>query len=497
MTLRASGILLHVTSLPSRFGIGDCGPSAYQFIDFLIESKQSYWQIIPLTPPNPRHFSPYHSPSAFAGNPFLISPEFLVRDGLLDREDIEPVPQFPEDNVDFPRVMHYKSMLLEKAYAIFRTKGTDVEYEWFCNENRFWLDDYALFKALDTEYQGRPWHEWPEGLRDRHSSAMSKAAEDLGEAVYKEKFIQYVFAKQWSALKTYCNKNNVHIIGDLPVYVDFHSSDVWSNPSFFKLDPAKRPLMVAGVPPDYFSATGQLWGHPIYNWEAIRDAGYSWWLDRIGHNLKHCDVLRIDHFRGFAGYWEVPASETTALNGRWQDGPGAHFFSAVLKRFAQLPIIAEDLGVITPDVRELMAQFGFPGMKVLLFAFGEDLPANPYAPHNINRNSVVFTGTHDNNTVRGWFDHEATRDEKERLFSYLGREVSSELVHWEMVRLALMSVADTAIVPMQDIVGLGSEARMNLPSQKEDNWHWRLTVDRLTSQLAQQLRAVTEIYGRA
>jgi 4-alpha-glucanotransferase len=313
----------------------------------------------------------------------------------------------------------------------------------------------------------------------------------------REKFIQFVFSRQWSDLKKYCNANNIHLIGDLPVYVDYHSADVWTHPSFFKLNEAKQPIMVAGVPPDYFSATGQLWGLPIYNWDALRDAGYSWWIDRIGRNFKQCDILRIDHFRGFAGYWEVPAHEETALNGQWQDGPGAHFFSSVLRRFPQLPVIAEDLGFITPDVRELMREFNFPGMKVLLFAFGDDLASNPYAPHNIDRNAVVFTGTHDNNTVRGWFDNEATEGEKARLFAYLGREVSPDAIHWEMVRLALMSVADTAILPMQDIVGIGGEGRMNQPSRKEDNWHWQLGPDCISSELAQKLRTLTETYGRA
>ncbi len=497
MRLRASGILLHITSLPSRFGIGDLGPAAYEFVDFLARSKQRYWQIIPLTPPNPQHYSPYHSPSAFAGNLLLISPELLVEQGLLTAKDIEEGPNFPSDTIDFPTVISYKSSLLDKAFERFRSKPRSDVYNQFLERNKAWLQDHTLFRALSGQFSGHKWNEWPDDLRDRQPKALQEAARTQKDAIEKEEFIRYTFFAQWFKLKEYCNGRRIHVIGDLPVYVDFHSADVWANPSLFKLNEEKRPYVVAGVPPDYFSPTGQLWGHPIYDWKAIRNEGYSWWIERIGHNLKQCDVLRIDHFRGFAGYWEVPAEELTALNGQWQDGPGAHFFSAILRRFPQLPIIAEDLGVITPDVRELMRQFDFPGMKVLLFAFDENLPSNPYAPHNLVRNSVVFTGTHDNNTVRGWFENEATEAEKARLFSYLGRDVPPDIIHWEMVRLALMSVADTAILAMQDVLGLGGEARMNLPSQKEDNWHWRLTPDRLSSQLEQKLRAVTEIYGRA
>jgi len=497
MILRASGILLHITSLPTRFGIGDLGPAAYRFADFLAESKQRYWQIIPLTPPNPEHYSPYHSPSAFAGNPLLISPELLVEQRLLTDKDTKAVPSFPSETVDFPGVILYKSSLLERAYQTFQSTNKSADYDHFLEANRSWLPDHALFKALTARFAGKPWSEWPAELRDRRPYALEDARRTEKVAIEKEEFVQYSFFSQWFRLKEYCNSRNIHIIGDLPVYVDFHSADVWANQTFFKLDKDRRPYVVAGVPPDYFSPTGQLWGQPIYDWPALKDDGYSWWVQRIGHNFKLCDLMRIDHFRGFAGYWEVPADEPTALNGTWQDGPGAHFFSTILKRFPKLPIIAEDLGVITPDVRELMSEFDFPGMKVLLFAFDENLPSSPYAPHNITRNSVVFTGTHDNNTVRGWFENEATEAEKARIFSYLGHEVPSDLIHWEMVRLALMSVADTAILPMQDVLGLGTEARLNLPSQKEDNWHWRLTSDRLTHRLAKELGALTEIYGRA
>ncbi len=497
MSLRASGILLHISSLPSRFGIGDMGPAAYAFADFLADTKQSYWQIIPLTPPNPRHYSPYHSPSAFAGNPLFVSPEILVQDGLIDQSDLEDCPQFPEDRVDFPAVMEFRNGLLRRAYERFRDREPSHEYHAFREAESAWLDDYCLFHALSVRYQDRPWNEWPEDLRDRRPDALRIAADELRDEIDMQVFVQFTFFKQWDALKTYCNSRGIKIFGDLPVYVDFNSADVWTHPHFFKLDDAKSPYVAAGVPPDYFSATGQLWGLPIYNWDALKDAGYSWWLERIRHNMRLCDLLRIDHFRGFVGYWEVPASETTALNGRWITGPGSDFFRAVLKRFPSLPIIAEDLGEITPDVRELMHEFGFPGMKILLFAFGEDCPTNPYAPHNVPKNSVVYTGTHDNNTVRGWFRDEAGPDEIDRLSQYVGRSVSEEDVAWEMCRLALMTSADTAVLPLQDVLGLGGEARMNLPSQKKGNWLWRLAPKLQTDETADRLRRLTVLYGRA
>jgi len=498
MTIRASGILLHISCLPARFGIGDMGPWAYRFADFLYETRQTYWQIIPLTPPNPVHYSPYHSPSAFAGNSLLISPEVLVQEGLLDASAVESIPSFPEDRVNYPLVFQFKEQLICKAYERFRTASTHTsECAEFCDANAGWLEDYGLFRALSTRFQDRVWGEWPEQFRDRNPEALARASEELRDAIDKEKFVQYLFFKQWSALKTYCNRKGIQIIGDLPVYIDYNSADVWTHPELFKLDPLKRPYVVAGVPPDYFSSTGQLWGHPIYDWDALKRSGYSWWLDRIQHNMAQCDLIRIDHFRGFLGFWEVPASEKTALNGKWVDGPGSNFFEAMLRRFPSLRIIAEDLGVITPDVREAMCRFGFPGMKVLLFAFGEDFAANPYIPHNIPRNSIVFTGTHDNNTAKGWFRREATPEDRKRFFTYIGRETGEDEVAWEMCRLAMMTVADTVILPIQDILGLAEEARMNTPSRKQGNWLWRLSPNLITEQVIRKLRLITETYGRA
>lgn len=497
MSVRASGVLFHISSLPSRFGIGDMGPWAYKFADFLKETRQGYWQIIPLTPPHPEHYSPYHSPSAFAGNPLLISPELLVEEGLLEASDLDNAPEFPEDRVDFPAVIEYKGSVLERAYQRFRDLPENSEFERFCHCNSDWLDDFALFSALSYQFPGQKWNQWPEALRDREPEALSKAAADLRGPVEKEKFVQYIFFRQWVALKACCNQRGVKIVGDLPIYVDYHNADVWAHPQFFKLDGDRKPYVVAGVPPDYFSATGQLWGHPVYDWDNLRNDDYSWWMDRIRHNMSLQDLCRIDHFRGFVGYWEVPAGEPTAINGVWVDGPGQRFFKSVLRRFPALPIIAEDLGVITPDVREVMAEFDFPGMKVLLFAFGEDFASNAYIPHNIPRNSVVYTGTHDNNTVRGWFDNEATPDDIKRLSAYAGRDIDASNVCMEMCRLAMISRADTAILPMQDILGLGQEARMNLPSQKPGNWMWRMAPSMLTSQVARRLRDMTLVYGRA
>ncbi|MFH1116511.1 MAG: 4-alpha-glucanotransferase [Pseudomonadota bacterium] len=497
MTRRLSGILLHLTSLPSPYGIGDLGPSAYRFADFLSETKQSLWQILPVNPPRPDHYSPYLSPSAFAGNPLLISPELLVRDGLLQESDLQARPEFPADRVDFPSVVAFKKEILERAYKSFAGRDKPADYEQFCVESTYWLDDFALFAALEARFVGQVWNRWPEELRDRHPEAVRRAEQDLSEIIERAKFFQYIFYKQWKAFREYGNGKGVRIFGDVPIYVDFNSADVWAHPNMFKLDECKSPLVVSGVPPDYFSRTGQLWGHPIYRWEVLEESGYDWWMERIGHNVKLCDLVRIDHFRGFVGFWEVPAGEKTAMNGTWTDGPGARFFKAVVERFPDLPIIAEDLGVITPDVVEVMEKFSLPGMKILLFAFGDDPATNPYIPHNLVRRCVAYTGTHDNNTARGWFENEITEEQKRRVFNYLGRVVPGEEIHWELIRMVMMSVADMAVFPMQDILGLGSKDRMNTPSVTDGNWRWRLLAEMLTDDLRERLLFMTETYGRS
>jgi len=497
MHRRGSGILIHIPSLPSPFGIGDFGPWAYRFADFLAAAKQSFWQILPLSPTEPAFAnSPYHSTSAFAINPLFISPELLVQDGLLDAEDIRSLPDFPEGRIDYETVAAYKRKLFYKAYESFKKVTNNYEYEAFCRENSHWLDGFSLFIALKAHFHGKVWSEWPGEIKDAQGDLLRSFQEKLRDRIDLEKFLQFTLFKEWSSLKLYCNRKGIRIIGDIPIYVQYDSADVWRNPEIFNLDKEKRPCAVAGVPPDYFSETGQLWGNPVYRWEELKATGYNWWIKRIEHNLKIFELVRVDHFRGFVGYWEVQAGESNALNGRWVEAPAHDFFKTLLKRFPYLPVIAEDLGVITPDVSEVMEHFGFPGMKVLLFAFGEDISTNPYIPHNLVKNCVMYTGTHDNNTVRGWFEREASPEDRKRLFQYMGREVPGNEVPWEFIRLAMMSVADTVIIPMQDILSLGEDARINLPATTKGNWEWRLLPPQLTPRISGSLLEMTEIYGR-
>jgi 4-alpha-glucanotransferase len=495
---RGSGILIHLTSLPSQFGIGDMGPQAYQFADFLAGCKQTLWQILPLNPTDSIHNdSPYSSISAFACNPSLISPEILVQDDLLLESDLESAPPFSKSKVDYRAVHRFKETLLERAYHRFKRKRHHPEYERFCAEQSGWLDDFALFMALKLKFSGQVWSDWPPGLRDRQSEALQAAQKELSSRIDREKFSQYIFSRQWISLKNYCLERGVQIIGDIPIYVDYDSADVWVHPELFKLDERKKPYVVAGVPPDYFSKTGQRWGNPIYRWDTLKEKGYPWWTQRIAHNLTLFDFVRIDHFRGLVAYWEIPATQKTAVIGKWIEAPALDFFNHLLKKFPGLPVIAEDLGTITPDIREIIDHFQFPGMKVLLFAFGRDLPTNPYIPHNFSRNCVVYTGTHDNNTVKGWFETEASPDDQKRVFRYLGRNVPLDDLPQELIRLVMMSVADTVIFPIQDILGLGAEARMNHPSTREGNWEWRLPPELLTPRVTERLREMTEIYGRS
>jgi 4-alpha-glucanotransferase len=497
MSKRGSGILLHLTSLPSPFGIGDLGPWAYQFVNFLADAKQKYWQCLPLNPTEIEYFnSPYHSTSAFACNPLLISPDLMLQEGLLNPQDLEPLPAFSDAQVDFRSVIEFKARLFAKAYDHFRKNPPSDEFMRFCQEEASWLDDFALFMALKSRYGGKAWSDWPPDVRDRHTEALQSAKRDLKDRIENERFLQYLFFRQWMALKGFCNQKGISIIGDMPIYVVHDSVDVWVHPSLFHLDHGKKPSAVAGVPPDYFSETGQLWGNPVYRWDVLKETRYEWWVDRVHHNVKLFDLVRVDHFRGFMAYWEIPATEKTAIRGKWVRAPGKDFFQSLSERFPSLPIIAEDLGTITEDVWEAMDHFGFPGMKVLLFAFGEDLPTNPYAPHNHVKNCVVYTGTHDNNTAKGWYQKETSQEDRSRMSRYLGREVTAENVHCEMIRLAMMSVADTAVVPMQDLLGLGEEARMNQPARKMGNWGWRLLPQLLTVAVKKRLLEMTEIYGR-
>jgi 4-alpha-glucanotransferase len=497
MNKRASGILLHITSLPSPFGIGDLGSEACRCADFLAEAKQGFWQILPLNPTERVYGnSPYHSIAAFAGNPLLISPEPLVQAGLLTATDCQPVPHGPAGRVDYDLAVPYKERLFTIAYDRFTKTRARDEYDRFCSENASWLDDFALFVALKGNYQGEAWGAWPPEVRDRRPEALQSVKEDLHDAIEHGKFLQYLFFRQWFALKGYCNEKGIKIIGDMPIYVDYDSADVWTHPEIFKLDENKRPVAVAGVPPDYFSATGQLWGNPVYRWDTLQERRYDWWIQRMEHALHLFDVVRVDHFRGLVAYWEVPAGEKTAVNGQWVEAPVYDFFDVVRTHFPALPLIAEDLGVITPAVKEVLHRFNLPGMKVLLFAFGEDNPMHPYLPHTYETNAVVYTGTHDNNTIRGWFEREAQPADKKRFFRYLGRRVSAKAIPWELIRLAMMSRANLAIIPMQDILGLGAEARMNRPATGDGNWEWQLAPGQFTPTLAEKLRAMTETYGR-
>jgi 4-alpha-glucanotransferase len=499
MAKRASGMLLHITSLSSPFGIGDLGPSAHRFANFLARAKQSVWQVLPMNPTDgARGNSPYSSISAFAGNVLLISPESLAEEGLLSADDVRSAPAFPAGRCNYPGAAEYKERLFQRAFDEFsRTGWHRDQYDEFTRAEAFWLDNYALFVVLKRSQGGLPWNRWPRGLRDRDERSLREARTRLAADIEKEKFLQFVFFRQWAALRMHCNRVGVRLIGDVPIYVSYDGTEVWSERAFFKLDKRGEPQYLSGVPPDYFSTTGQLWGDPVYDWEAIKGSGFRWWIDRISHNLKCFDIVRIDHFRGLVGYWEVPAGEQTAVNGRWVKAPASDLLGTLNKKFTGLPIIAEDLGVITPDVHEVMDRFGIPGMRVLLFAFDSEPAKHPYLPHNYVKNCVVYTGTHDNNTARGWFLKESTPKSRLRLVRYLGREVAADEFHRELIRLAMMSVADTAIFPVQDILGLGEEARMNRPSIPQGNWEWRLEADRLGPEVAESLADITETYGRA
>jgi 4-alpha-glucanotransferase len=455
---RASGILLHITSLPNKAGSnGDLGRQAYRFADFLYEAGQSYWQILPLNPPcSLSDPSPYNCLSAFAGNIKLIAPEFLP-----------------------------------KSSEIIKTR----KFADFCNDNKYWLDDYCLFVTLKNFYSAQ-WQNWPKPLRTRLPGALKKAHQEFESDIQRQKILQFLFFEQWFALKKYCNDLGIRIIGDMPIYVADKSADVWANQEIFKLDREGRPIFISGVPPDAFSRTGQLWGNPIYNWKAISQTRYRWWIERIKLNLKLYDVLRIDHFRGLVKFWQVRAVEKTAVNGKWVKGPGQELFKALYKELPKAEFIAEDLGYITADVRELVQKLGLPGMKVLLFAFDDLSGKNPYLPHNHTQNFVVYTGTHDNNTIKGWFEKEARSKQKHALFAYLGQKVEAEKLSWELIRMAMNSVANTAIIPMQDILGLGSQARMNYPSKTKGNWRWQLENGQISTILAKRLRKITQLYNR-
>ncbi|WP_276496592.1 4-alpha-glucanotransferase [Pontibacter litorisediminis] len=497
---RSAGILLHITSLPSRFGIGDLGPEAYTFADQLQQAGQRYWQILPLNPTEVSYGnSPYSSHSAFAGNPLLISPEELVHDGLLRSKDLQHNEKFNDARVEFEKVTKYKRKLLRKAYQNFSEELPDVlwkEFTRFQKEHRLWLQDYAQFVAFKQHFKNKNWTEWPEEIKRRDKQAVEQLAKELSEQVEYEMFLQFLFYRQWQRLKDYCQSKGILFFGDMPFYVSHDSADVWSNPDIFKLDKDGKPTAVSGVPPDYFSETGQLWGTPVFDWQALKEQDFEWWLHRIEHNLQLFGLLRLDHFRAFSAYWEVPAGEDTAINGKWVKTPGAPLLKLVQQQFKELPIVAEDLGEIDQPVRDLMEKFKLPGMRVLLFAFGEDLPQSLYAPHNHTQNSIVYTGTHDNNTVRGWYDKDASRADKSRLRAYSTHRVNQGNVHSILNWLAYSSVSQLAVLPMQDVLGLGHEHIMNRPSTGNGNWEWRLQPRQFTEAHIQELRDMATRYGR-
>jgi len=490
---RSAGVLLHPTCLPSPHGIGDLGHSAHAYLDWLGSVGASWWQILPLNPPGPGN-SPYSAISTFAGNPLLISPELLVDDGLLDEADLADGPSLPDEWVDYEHVVPRKRELLERAFARFSSQPGALTGELsFREANRTWLDDFALFAALKDAHAGAPWYDWPEPLARREPEALAAWREDHAEAVELEVFTQLLFSRQWALLRRRAVDLGIRILGDVPIFVALDSAEVWAHPELFLMDDEGRPTVVAGVPPDYFSKTGQLWGNPLYDWQRMADDGFRWWLDRLGHTLAQVDVVRLDHFRGFAAHWEVPADAEVATHGRWVAGPGRAFFDAVRERLDRLPFIAEDLGEITDDVVALRDELGLPGMAVLHFAFSPE-PRSSFIPYAHTRNLVVYTGTHDNNTTLGWFLEDATDGERELVRRYVGGDCSD--VAWDLIRLAMESVAELAIVPHQDLASLGSDCRMNTPAVADGNWTFRITPWMLGDGIRDRLTELVDTYGR-
>ncbi|WP_020470492.1 4-alpha-glucanotransferase [Zavarzinella formosa] len=492
---RSSGVLLHVTSLPGPYGIGDLGPEAYAWVEQLVQARQTWWQMLPLGPTGAGN-SPYQSFCSFAGNPNLVSPEMLLREGLLHPDNVTGF-DFPADRVDYGAVAPFKKAVLRRAWENFRdghaTHLRDA-YDTFRFEKREWLDDYALFTAIKEARMGEAWQNWPTEFmrRDQTSAVLEFARQEMADEIQSHQFTQFLFFRQWAALRRFANSKGVRLIGDIPIFVSPDSSDVWGNPKLFQLDGALRPKVVAGVPPDYFSPTGQLWGNPVYDWDAHRETGFAWWVARLRCTLELVDVIRLDHFRGFAAGWQVRAGETTAMHGEWSPGPGADLFTKLRAELGDLPLIAEDLGEITPDVYALRDNFKLPGMKVLQFAF--DDPRNAFLPHNYNTSCVAYTGTHDNDTTKGWF---STLPEYQNILLNRYVKTSEDTVAGDLVTMAWGSVAEIAITPLQDLLNLGSEARMNIPGIATGNWEWRVRNGAFTGEMIASLRAKTELYHRA
>ncbi len=501
MSSRSNGVLLHITSLPSPYGIGDIGPAAYRFADFLARTHQQIWQVLPIGPVG-YGASPYSSPSTFAGNPLLISPDRLLDADLLTEEDLADRPELPTGHVDYERAIPLKTTLLNRVFDRFEREadpGLLNDFEVYCAEEADWLSEYALYMALKDAHDGNAWTTWPEPFRLRDPEALREARTTHERTIRKHQFWQFLFERQWTALRDYCHERSIKLFGDIPIYVAEDSADVWAHQDLFYLDEQGHPTVVAGVPPDFFAEEGQRWGNPLYRWDAMQANNFRWWTRRIGRLFDLVDIVRIDHFRGFSAYWEIPAEEDTAIHGQWVQAPGEALFETVQERFGDVPIVAEDLGIITSDVVELRQQFGFPGMAVLHFAFYDD-PHSEYLPHNYDRNVVAYTGTHDNNTTIGWWTNGEIDDAAKsfaRTYLNLDPDDEVETLPWTCIRALMKSVAERVIIPLQDILELGPEARMNLPGEGGDNWQWRFTEDQLTDALADRLQTLTHTYGRA
>lgn len=495
LSKRSSGILLHPTSLPSHTGIGDLGPGAYAFADFLFQARQGFWQILPLSPPGLGN-SPYSAISAFAGNPLLVSLERLAERGWLPAAQLRELPG-ASGAVDFDRVIAAKTPLLRQAAGNFieTAGGNHAGFTKFKRDNVDWLEDFVLFHVMRNVHGGAPWSEWPKELARREPQGLHRFGLEYSRELEVERAIQFAFFEQWRGLRRYCAARGIRTIGDVAIFVNYDSADVWRHPDLFHLDQELQPTVVAGVPPDAFSATGQRWGNPLYRWEVCKARGYDWWIQRMAWAARNFDLVRVDHFRGFESFWEIPASEPNAIHGCWVKGPGDDLFHALRAALGDLPIIAEDLGMITAEVHALRERLGVPGMKVLQFGFG-DQGAHIYLPHNFEPNCVVYTGTHDNDTTVGWWSSGASPDEKRQVLSYVGD--SGEGIHWALIRLASSSVARLAVVPMQDVLGLGSDSRMNVPSRKDGNWGWRMSADALSLNhgVAEKLAALAEVSDR-
>ncbi|MDR3230748.1 MAG: 4-alpha-glucanotransferase [Synergistaceae bacterium] len=494
--VRKSGVLLPLTALPSKYGIGDLGPEAIRFAEFLKKAGQRAWQVLPLTVVDGGSGnSPYSPPSAFAGNPLLISPEVMLTSGLLDRDDLKDIPEFAPGKIDYDLVRASRRTLLQRAWINFKNSGRRAEFDDFVATNRHWLESYSFFAAIKEDRGGQSWHDWPEDLRFRRHEALHRTWESMADVIEYYRFVQFVFRSQVMSLRECLNLFEIEFIGDMPIYVTLDSADVWANPHLFELNDQLKPISVAGVPPDYYSSTGQLWGNPLYRWDAMESDGFRWWMDRLRHLLSFFDKIRMDHFRGLIGYWAIPADALTAEKGCWRGVPHERFFEHLCRDFPDRPFLAENLGILSSDIEAARRGMGLPGMLVLHFAFG-DPSYNPYAPHNHTPDNVVYTGTHDNNTSLGWFEEEATSKEISNLILYIGREITRDTICGDMIRMAMGSVAETAVVQMQDYLELGAKSRINIPSTPIGNWTWRMTSSQITDELATRMKEITKLYGR-